>query len=86
MTLSAHEFAVLSGEFGFGISKERTVAALRKLADAIESDGTILTGDGDGHVDVILKSVTVASVADADDFTITDLTLRLAERVRRGGP
>lgn len=68
VAITAHDFARPQGLFSFGVSRENTAVALRKLADAVEAG------------DAIVSSVVVRSVADSDDFSTTELTLMLAEK------
>lgn len=68
--LCAHDFSGSVGLDGwsFGADKESSVAALRELANRIE------TGE------VLMQSVRVTSLAHNNDFTLTGLRLVVAEK------
>ncbi len=70
MQLSALGFSTDIGNgFPFGTGKQRPVAALRNLADMIESG------------QVLLQSARVTGFASQEDFTFTGLRLVLAEKI-----
>jgi hypothetical protein len=68
--------------FAFGIENEKVAAQLRHLADAIDSGTKVVTGDGNGHLDVIVERMTFESTAQRDDFTTSRITMIVAEKVK----
>ncbi len=70
MIVDAMDLARDSSGFGFGMDKTNAAAALRKLADAIESD------------DVALQSGRVTQLSSIEDYTITSLRIVYSERKR----
>jgi hypothetical protein len=64
------DFALDTFKVGFGLSRDRTVAAIRRLADEVEAGETEVTG------------ATVVGAAKPDEFTSVRLLLTL-HSVRR---
>ena len=65
--INAAECADRAGKHAFGLNENKTVIALRKLADDIEA-GT-----------VVLNSVTTSSHATHEEFTIREIVIEVLE-------
>ena len=65
--INAAECADRAGKHAFGLNDNKTVIALRKLADDIEA-GT-----------VVLNSVTTSSHATHEEFTIREIVIEVLE-------
>ncbi len=73
MTITTADFIGSAHGYPFGVpNNERSAAALRRLADAIEA----------GAVRPLF--VGVASATKEDEYLTTELTFRYVERVREG--
>lgn len=72
--INAADCARKAGKFAFGLDEARTAQVLRKLADEIE------------HGKVALHSVSTASHAAHDDFTIRELVIEVLEETAAAGP
>lgn len=72
--INATECASKAGKYAFGLDEARTAAALRKLADEIESGS------------VALHSVSTSSHAAHDEFTIRELVIEVLEENPNVGP
>ena len=70
----AAECADRAGKHAFGLSDNKTVIALRKLADDIEA-GT-----------VVLNSLTTSSHATHEEFTIREVIIEVLEEYPNAGP
>ena len=66
MRLNIEDFTTAAGGVPFGLCNTTTAKTLREMADALER-GTLL----------ISSPVTIISKADADEFAVQELTLRL---------
>jgi hypothetical protein len=76
--ISAADFAN-DNKHPFGIDHVKTTAKLREIADAIEK--AVITMSNDAPTPkFLLQGVTVKSEATREDFTITDVTIRVVER------
>jgi hypothetical protein len=73
-TMNAAECADRAGKHAFGLNDNKTVMALRKLANEIEA-GT-----------VILNSVTTSSHATHEEFTIREIVIEVLEEYPEAGP
>ena len=65
--INAAECADRAGKHAFGLSDNKTVSALRKLADDIEA-GT-----------VVLNSVTTSSHATHEEFAVREIVIEVLE-------
>ena len=72
--MNAAECADRAGKHAFGLNDNKTVMALRKLANEIEA-GT-----------VILNSVTTSSHATHEEFTIREIVIEVLEEYPQAGP
>jgi hypothetical protein len=72
--ITAAECADRAGKHAFGLNDNKTVVALRKLADDIEA-GT-----------VVLNSVTTSSHATHEEFTIREIVIEVLEEYLEMGP
>jgi hypothetical protein len=72
--ISAAECADRAGKHAFGLNDNKTVIALRKLADDIEA-GT-----------VVLNSVTTSSHATHEEFTVREIVIEVLEESPEVGP
>ena len=72
--INAAECADRAGKHAFGLNNNKTVIALRKLADDIEG-GT-----------VVLNSVTTASHATHEEFAIREIVIEVLEEYPEAGP
>jgi hypothetical protein len=72
--INATECASKAGKYAFGLDEARTAAALRKLADEIESGS------------VALHSVSTSSHAAHEEFTIRELVVEVLEENVSVGP
>jgi len=72
--MNAAECADRAGKHAFGLNDNKTVMALRKLANEIEA-GT-----------VILNSVTTSSHATHEEFTIREIVIEVLEEYPEAGP
>lgn len=69
--------------FGFGVDNAKVAAQLRKLADAIEADREMLLLADDQRMPLItVERISHESIADRDDFTISKITITVAERTK----
>lgn len=69
--------------FSFGVNDAKVAAALRKLADGIESTKeTVLIGDENRMPRITVERFSVENTAHWDDFTLTKITIVIAEKVR----
>ena len=59
---------VLKGPLRFGMSTERLIAALRRLADRLETR------------DYLVQGVTTTQTAELEDYTMSSFTVRYAEK------
>lgn len=66
--------------FSFGVDAARVAAQLRKLADAILADETVVLGDGNGVALVTVEKIQFETTAERDDFTTSKLTMILTEK------
>jgi hypothetical protein len=73
-TINAAECADRAGKHAFGLNDNKTVAALRKLADDIEA-GT-----------VILNSISTSSYATHEEFAIREIVIEVLEEYPEMGP
>jgi hypothetical protein len=71
--INAAECADRAGKHAFGLNDSKTAAALRKLADDIES-GT-----------VVLNSVTTSSYATHEEFTVREIVIEILEESPEAG-
>jgi hypothetical protein len=72
--INAAECADRAGKHAFGLNDNKAVIALRKLADEIEA-GT-----------VVLHSVSTASHATHEEFTIREVVIEVLEEYPTTGP
>ena len=72
--INAAECADRAGKHAFGLNDNKTVIALRKLADDIEA-GT-----------VVLNSVTTSSHATHEEFAVREIVIEVLEDYPEGGP
>lgn len=72
--INAAECADRAGKHAFGLNNNKTVSALRKLADDIE-DGT-----------VVLNSLTTSSHATHEEFAVREIVIEVLEDYREMGP
>jgi hypothetical protein len=72
--IHAAECADRAGKHAFGLNDVKAVAALRKLADDIESGA------------VVLHSVTTSSHATHEEFAIRELVVEVLEEYSSVGP
>jgi len=72
--INAAECADRAGKHAFGLNDNKTVIALRKLADDIEA-GT-----------VVLNSVTTSSHATHEEFTVREIVIEVLEDYPEAGP
>lgn len=70
----AAECADRAGKHAFGLNDNKTVIALRKLADDIEA-GT-----------VVLNSVTTSSHAAHEEFSVREIVIEVLEEYPEAGP
>lgn len=72
--------------FGFGIDHTKVAAQLRKLADAIDAEHAIVLADGPAGGPLTprihVRRLEVKTTADFEDFTMTEITMVLAEKVK----
>jgi hypothetical protein len=73
-TINAVECADRAGKHAFGLNDNKTVAALRKLADDIEA-GT-----------VVLNSISTSSYATHEEFAIREIVIEVLEEYAEMGP
>ena len=73
-TIHAAECADRAGKHAFGLNDNKTVIALRKLADDIEA-GT-----------VALNSLTTSSHATHEEFTVREIVIEVLEEYPEAGP
>jgi len=73
-TINAAECADRVGKHAFGLNDNKTVIALRKLADDIEA-GT-----------VVLNSITTSSHATHEEFTVREIVIEVLEEYPEAGP
>jgi hypothetical protein len=73
-SINAAECAERAGKHAFGLNDAKAIAALRKLADDIE------TGD------VVLHSVTTSSHATHEEFAIREVVVEVLEDYPNAGP
>ena len=73
-TINAAECADRAGKHAFGLNEGKAVAALRKLADDIESGA------------VVLSSITTSSHATHEEFTIREVVIEVLEELPSAGP
>jgi hypothetical protein len=73
-TINAAECAERAGKHAFGLNDNKAVIALRKLADDIESGN------------VILHSVSTATHATHEEFTIREVVIEVLEEYPNVGP
>ena len=73
-TMNAAECADRAGKHAFGLNDNKTVMALRKLANEIEA-GT-----------VILNSVTTSSHATHEEFAVREIVIEVLEEYPNTGP
>ena len=73
-SMNAAECADRAGKHAFGLNDEKTVMALRKLADDIAA-GT-----------VVLNSVTTSSHATHEEFTVREIVIEVLEESSEAGP
>lgn len=71
---NAAECADRAGKHAFGLNDNKTVMALRKLADDIEA-GT-----------VVLNSVTTSTHATHEEFTVREIVIEVLEEYPSAGP
>jgi hypothetical protein len=74
MINNAGECAKRSGKYSFGVDEAKTVAALRRLADEIESGK------------VSLFSISTSSHASHEEFTVREVTIEVLEENSGNGP
>jgi len=72
--INAAECAERAGKHAFGLNANKTVIALRKLADDIET-GT-----------VVLNSLTTSSHATHEEFTVREIVIEVLEEYPEAGP
>ena len=72
--INAGECAERAGKYAFGLDKEKTATALRRLADEIE------TGS------VALHSFSTSSYATQDEFAVREVVIEILEESQEGGP
>ena len=72
--INAAECAERAGKHAFGLNANKTVIALRKLADEIEA-GT-----------VVLNSLTTSSHATHEEFTVREIVIEVLEEYPEAGP
>jgi hypothetical protein len=73
-SINAAECAERAGKHAFGLNDAKAIAALRKLADDIET-GT-----------VVLHSVTTSSHATHEEFAIREVVVEVLEDYPNAGP
>lgn len=73
-TMNAAECADRAGRHAFGLNDNKTVTALRQLADDIEA-GT-----------VVLNSVTTSSHATHEEFAVREIVIEVLEEYSNTGP
>ncbi|HEU4416503.1 MAG TPA: hypothetical protein VFT65_17065 [Candidatus Angelobacter sp.] len=73
-TINAAECADRAGKHAFGLNDAKAVAALRKLADDIESGA------------LVLNSITTSSHATHEEFTIREVIIEVLEELPNAGP
>jgi hypothetical protein len=73
-TINAVECADRAGRHAFGLNDNKTVAALRKLADDIEAGS------------VVLNSITTSSYATHEEFAIREIVIEVLEEYPEMGP
>jgi hypothetical protein len=73
-SINAAECAERAGKHAFGLNDAKAIAALRKLADDIET-GT-----------VVLHSVTTSSHATHEEFAIREVVVEVLEEYPSAGP
>jgi hypothetical protein len=73
-TINAAECADRAGKHAFGLNESKAVTALRKLADDIEAGN------------VVLHSVSTASHATHEEFTIREVVIEVLEEYPTAGP
>jgi hypothetical protein len=73
-TINAAECADRAGRHAFGLNDNKTVAALRKLADDIEAGS------------VVLNSITTSSYATHEEFAIREIVIEVLEDYPEAGP
>ena len=75
--------AVDGFRFGFGVDNAKVAAQLRKLANAIEaSHEMVLLADDQRMPLISVERLSVETIADKDDFTLTKITMTIAERIK----
>jgi hypothetical protein len=67
-------YAKRAGKHAFGVDAVRTAQALQELADDIASGG------------VVVQSVSIASRAAHEEFTVRELTIEVLEETPMAGP
>ena len=72
--INAAECADRAGKHAFGLNDNKTVMALRKLADDIEAGA------------VVLNSITTSSHATHEEFTIREIVIEVLEEYPEMGP
>jgi len=72
--INAAECTERAGKHAFGLNANKTVIALRKLADDIET-GT-----------VVLNSLTTSSHATHEEFTVREIVIEVLEEYPEAGP
>jgi hypothetical protein len=72
--INAAECADRAGKHAFGLNENKTVTALRKLADDIEA-GT-----------VVLNSLTTSSHATHEEFAVREIIIEVLEDYPEAGP
>jgi len=70
----AGECAERAGKYAFGLDNQKTAAALRRLADEIE------TGS------IVLQSFSTSSYATQDEFAVREVVIEILEESQEGGP
>jgi hypothetical protein len=73
-TINAAECADRAGKHAFGLNDNKTVIALRKLADDIEA-GT-----------VVLNSLTTSSHATHEEFTVREIVIEVWRNTQKPDP
>jgi hypothetical protein len=73
-TINAAECADRAGRHAFGLNDNKTVAALRKLADDIEAGS------------VVLNSITTSSYATHEEFAVREIVIEVLEDYPEAGP
>jgi len=76
--INAAECADRAGKHAFGLNDNKTVIALRKLADDIEA-GTVV-------LNVVLNNVTTSSHATHEEFTIREIVIEVLDEYPAAGP